>query len=525
MSLVRSAITVGFLTLISRILGYVRDIFIAAWLGAGPVADAFFVAFRLPNFFRRLFAEGAFSAAFVPMFAGKLAVDGKASAKEFADKVLTLLLLILLLFTALMEMMMPLVMLGIAPGFAQFPEKFELSVMLARITMPYLLFISLVSLFGGILNSVGRFAAAAASPILLNFCMVAAIAGFSQVTATPAHALSWGVMMAGIIQVIAIIVSCRRAGFMPRLSWPIYDKEVNKMLRNMLPGILAIGVVQINLWVDTIIATFLQEGAVSYLYYADRLSQLPLALIGTAIGTVLLPTLSKHLREGKRAEALLLQNRALEIGLLLTLPCAAALLAIAAPIISVLFERGLFTSYETENTALTLMALGAGLPAFVLLKILTPPFLAEQDTKTPVLIAIGALLLNILLNLLFMPLIAHAAGIALATSLSSWMNVMGLSWVARKRGLLKLDDQLCQRFPRMLVALLIMIGVLYVLKYSLIGALQSTHVTHKIMALAVLVGLGGGSYIGSAWLLRIFSWKECISALKRKPVSLTSKEP
>ena len=332
MAFFRSIATIGAFTMASRVLGFARDMAIAAFLGAGPVADAFFVAFKLPNFFRRLFAEGAFNAAFVPMFAGLIATHGRAAARAFAEDALAVLLGVLLAFTVAAELAMPWVMLFLAPGFADEPEKFQLVVDFTRTTFPYLLFISLVSLQGGVLNSLDRFAAVAATPILLNLCMIAGLLTLVRLLPTAGHALSWSVAAAGVAQFLWLAFACRRAGIALSLPRPRLSPQIVRLLRVMLPAALGSGVVQVNLMIDVVLASLLPTGAVSYLYYADRIYELPLAVIGIAIGTALLPLLSRQIRGGDDEQARATLNRALEAALLLTLPAAAALAAIAQPI-------------------------------------------------------------------------------------------------------------------------------------------------------------------------------------------------
>ena len=371
----RSVATVGSYTLLSRIMGFVRDILTAALLGAGPVADAFFVAQRLPNLFRSLFAEGAFSAAFVPLFAGTVAQHGREAARAFAEDALAVLLAALLGFVLLGEIFMPWVMKVIAPGFAGDPAKFALAVALARITFPYLLFIALVALQGGVLNSVDRFAAAAATPILLNLFLIAALLLIRHFAWHDGRALAWAVTAAGLAQFLWLMFSCARAGLALRLPRPRLTPEVRRTLAIMGPAAIGAGVTQINLLISTALASFLPGGSVSYLYYADRLNQLPLGVVGIAVGTAILPPLSRQLRLGDRAGAVATQNRGLELALLLTLPAAVALAVLAQPIFAVLFQRGAFSPADTAATAAALAAYAAGLPAFVLVKVLAPAFL------------------------------------------------------------------------------------------------------------------------------------------------------
>ncbi|MBT5047007.1 MAG: murein biosynthesis integral membrane protein MurJ [Rhodospirillaceae bacterium] len=496
MALLRSIATVGGYTMASRILGFARDILIAALLGAGPVADAFFVAFKLPNFFRRLFAEGAFNAAFVPLFSGRLATEGQEAARAFAVTVLSVMVVFLYLFVTVLQIAMPLLMYGFAPGFADDPVKFDLAIELTRITFPYLLFISLVSLLGGILNSLGRFAAAAATPIILNIVLIAALVGATPYLPTPGHALAWGVAVAGMAQFVWLAIACHRAGMTLALPRPRLTPGVRRLLRLMLPGAVGAGVVQINLLIDIVIASLLPTGAVSFLYYADRVNQLPLGVVGIAIGTALLPLLSRQLREGSADAARDSMNRGIEFALLLTIPGASALLVIAEPIITVLFQRGAFDGAISTATAQALMAYAVGLPAYVLIKVLGPGFFAREDTKTPVKIAIICVAVNVVLNLTLIHWLAHV-GIALATALSAWLNAVLLIWTLRRRGHHALDARVRSRTLRILVASAGMAAVLWFMMFWG-GDLFTGAAPVRIAALAVLIGVGLLVYAGLA---------------------------
>ena len=474
--------------MLSRVLGLARDILIAAILGAGPVADAFFVAFRLPNFFRRLFAEGAFNPAFVPLFARSLAEGGQAAARRFAGEVMSVFVAMLFLFVTAVQIAMPWVMYGFAPGFASDPYRFGLAVTLTQITFPYLLFVSLVAQLGGVLNALDRFAAAAAAPVVLNLCLIAAVLGLSPLVETPGHALAWGVAAAGAAQFAWLVVACRRAGFSPRLPFPRLTPGVRKLLRLMLPGVLAAGVTQVNLLVDVVIASLLPRGSVSYLYYADRVNQLPLGVVGVAIGTALLPLMSRQLRAGKDGAAADAMNRALEFGLLFTLPAAAALLVMPAPVVATLFERGAFDGSETAATAAALAAYATGLPAYVLIKVLGPGFFAREDTATPMKVAMFCVGVNLCLNLLLMGPLQHV-GIALATAVSAWTNSALLAWLLARRGHLAIDARLRRAAPRILAASAGMALVLWAARTAL-GETEGA----RPIELAGLVTLGLASF-------------------------------
>jgi len=498
MALMRSIATVGGYTLISRILGFIRDILIAAFLGAGPVADAFFVAFKLPNFFRRIFAEGAFNAAFVPLFARHMAEGSRDQATAFAEEVLALLVISLVFFVTALQIAMPWVMIILAPGFVSDPERLNLAVAMAQVTFPYLLFISIVSQLGGVLNALGRFASVAAAPIILNICLIFALLAFSSTSESSGQALAWGVTVAGIGQFLWLIIACYREGFRPRLLFPRLTDQVKRFLVLMLPGVIGAGVVQINLLLDVVIASFLPHGSISFLYFADRVCQLPLGIVGVAIGTALLPLLARQIRENNPVAALYNLNRGIEYALLLTLPAAASLMLIPTTIVSTLFERGEFSQVETIATAKALIAYAAGLPAYVLIKTLGPGFFAREDTVTPVKIAAFCVALNLSLNLLLMGPFLHV-GIAIATAIAAWVNALLLLFILSRRGHFEVDARLKKVVPRVFLAVGLMI---LVVEISVLGTapLAASNDWWQWVALAVIVGIGGFVFFGGAIL-------------------------
>jgi putative peptidoglycan lipid II flippase len=514
MALGRWVATVGGYTMGSRVLGFTRDILIASTLGAGPIADAFFIAFKLPNFLRRLFAEGAFNAAFVPLFAGTLERDGREAAKSFAEDILTVLLWILLIVVVVAQIVMPWLMYVLAPGFAEDPDKFDLTVQLTRLTFPYILFISLVSLLGGVLNSLYKFAAVAATPILLNLCLIASLLGLSEWTETPGHAIAIGVTIGGILQFVWLVVAASRAGMSLRLRWPRLTPGVKRLLIIAAPAALGAGVAQVNLVVDVIIASLLPPGSVSFLYYADRVNQLPLGVVGVAVGTALLPLLSRQVRAGEAAEARQSLNRAIEMALLLALPAAVALIVVSGPVIIVLFERGAFGAAESAAATGALIAYAGGLPAFVLIKVLAPGYFARQDTKTPVRIAILCLVVNVVLNLILMGPLAHV-GIALATTIAGWLNVALLAVGLARRGFFAPDDRLRRRVPRMIVACVGMAAALWGANEGL-AALFADDTGLRIAGLVALVVVGLASYAVLARLTGVFTFAEARGLFRRR---------
>lgn len=460
MSLTRAIATVGSLTLMSRVAGFARDILTAALLGAGPVADAFFVALKLPNFFRRLFAEGAFSVAFVPLFSAELQSRGRAAACTFAEEALAVMLLVLLPFTLTMIAAMPWLMVVLAPGFMDNPPQFALAVDLARTTFPYLMLVSLVALLGGVLNALDRFGPFAAAPVAFNLTIIAGLLLARPLGLDPGPTMAAAVTVSGVVQLAWMAWACRRNGVVLRLVRPRLSPRVRRLFGLMTPGAIGAGVMQINLFVDIILASLLPSGAVSFLYYADRLNQLPLGVIGIAIGTALLPVLSRQVEAGNSVAVRHYLSRGLEFSLLLGLPAATALVVIAQPIIQVLFERGAFGPAETAATAATLAAYAVGIPAYVITKVLSAAFFARQDTAGPVKVAVVVTAANAALALVLIRWLDQV-GIALATGLTAWLNVALLAWGLARRGHLDFDARLRQRTPRIALASLGLGATLY----------------------------------------------------------------
>lgn len=446
--LLMSFLTVGGLTMASRIFGFVRDVMIAAFLGAGPVAEAFFVAFRLPNMFRRFFAEGAFNMAFVPMFAKKVEGDGETTARAFGREAQAVLLAALVALTVVAEIAMPLLVKALASGFDQ--QTFDLAVMLSRVGFPYILFISLTALYSGVLNSFGRFAAAAAAPTLLNIAMIAAMLLGWYWGWHMGLTLVWSSLAAGVAQLGVVLWAAQRIGMAFGLRRPRLTPEVRRLVRLGIPAMLAGGVVQINLVVGTQVASYF-DGAVAWLTYADRLYQLPLGVVGVAIGVVLLPELSRRIRaedhEGTRDSL----NRATEFTLILTIPAAIALIVIPELICRILYERGAFDALDTRNTALALAIYAIGLPAFVMQKVLQPAFFAREDTMTPLRFAALSMIVNLGVAVGLAPVIGFASA-ALGTTLAGWVNFALLGRGVRRLGGHDPDRKLKHRLPRILIA-------------------------------------------------------------------------
>jgi putative peptidoglycan lipid II flippase len=520
MSLLASAAKVGGLTLVSRVLGFIRDQLIAFTLGTGLVAEAFFVAQRLPNLFRALFAEGAFNNAFVPQFARKVEGEGKALAFGFARDMLSVLFAWMIVFCALAMIFMPWLMPVLAPGFTDTPEKLSLATELTRICFPYLGLMSLTALFGGILNSLNRFGAPAAAPILLNIVVIGATLlawwlGLGNTAAT-GRFLAWAVTLSGVAQLLLLLLAVRHAGAHVVPGAPRLTASVKRVLILSVPGLISGGITQINLLIATMLATGF-AGGVAFIYYADRLFQLPLGLIGVAIGVVLLPTLSRKLRTGDREGALLSQNRALELALFLTLPAALALMMIGRPILHTVFEHGAFTRSDSLNVAPVLAAFAAGLPAFTLTKIFQPGFFAREDTRTPMYFAIAAVVINVLGSLLLSQAFAHV-GIAMATSLAAWANAALLMLTAVQEGHFTWDARLRARLPRMLASLAVMAVIMFGLDVWLSSSyLERTGFDDRMLALLILMTAGAFSYFLAAQVTGAFRISDLKASLRRKP--------
>jgi putative peptidoglycan lipid II flippase len=517
MSLGRAIATVGSLTLLSRIVGFVRDIVLSAVLGSGPVADAFIVAFKLPNLFRRLFAEGAFSAAFVPLFARELQGEGREAALVFARQAHACLLMVLVPFTLLMMLAMPAVIWVMAPGLAGDRSIFDLAVTFGRITFPYLVFISLAALYGGLLNSIERFAEVAFTPVLLNIVMIGTVLGLTPLLPDAGYAASIGVALAGLLQWLWLLFSCWRDGLAMKLVRPRYTERVRQLVRLATPVAIGGGAQQVSTLLDVIWASILPAGSIAALYYADRIAQLPLGVIGIAIGTALLPLLARQLRSGSNEAAMANQNRAIEFGLLFSLPSMAALWLLAEPMVRVLFEHGRFGPEDTARSAGALAAYAVGLPAFMLVKALTPGFFAREDTKTPLYTAIASILVNIALNAWFVlgtPL--AQVGIALASSLSGWLNAVLLGAILMRRGHLVPDRRLNTRALRMAVATLGMGVVLWFALRELARPLGHSDFAGAL-ALFGLCAVGGAVYLALGAMLGVIRLPELRSLLRRQP--------
>jgi len=521
MAFYKAIATVGGFTLASRLMGFVREVLTAGFLGAGPVADAFFIALKLPNFFRRITAEGAFSVSFVPMFSKILVDEGADEARKFAEEAQSVMLAVLAPFTLLCMIAMPWVLYVVAPGVhcaatdtQCSPERFNLAVTFSRITFPYILMMSLTALLGGVLNSFGKFAAFASAPMFFNGVLITALLFGSRLFGS-GYALAWGLAAAGVAQFVWMIYNYKMIGYVLMPRRPVLTVRIRKLFNLMIPGALGAGAAQINLFVDMILASLLPVGSISFLYYADRLYQLPLGVIGVAIGTALLPMLSKALKAEDRNEVVKLIGISFEAGLMLSLPAAIGLTVIAGTIMSVLFEHGKFSHTDSVQSSHALIAYAIGLPAYVLARVFSTAYFARQDTKTPVKFAVTCAIINTVLALAMITPLKHV-GIALATGITAWVNLFLLMRGLHKKKHLDLPLNSVKRSALIVLSGLIMAAVLWALNTYVLDATTGA-LWHKVLDLIGLLGAGGVSYFGSLFCFGVFT-RQSLKALfpKRK---------
>ncbi len=500
MNIIKSTGTFSIFVILSRILGYIRDFFIAIYLGSGPIADAFFVAFRIPNTFRRLFSEGSFNAAFVPSYSSEV-LSGKQKAKKFANTVFNLLLLGLLITTIVIEIFMPGFIKIIAPGFSEDDYKTNLSINLTRITFPFLFFISLASFFAAILNSHNKFAAAAGAPIILNILLIGCLLYADYLEDSLVYYLSYAVTIAGIIQFLFLLIIVKKY-FIPKIEFEFkIDSKVKLFFKKLLPSIFSSGVTQINILVGTIIASF-QASAVSYLYYADRIYQINLAVAGIAIGTIILPNLSRYIKSKNKIKIMNLQNKALELSLFLSLPASLALIFGAEEITSSLFGYGSFDQISVSNSAKALFYFSLGLPAFSFIKIFSSFLFARNDTSTPFKFSLISVLLNILISILFFNEVGFII-IPIATSISSWANGLMLMVLVIKKEYFKFNLNFWDKLFRIIVSNLLMILVFsYVLNNF--DYLFTYENAYKFLNIILLVLFSFFLYIAASMFTKAF---------------------
>ena len=510
--MLKGFLTVGGWTMLSRILGLVRDQLLAALMGAGPMQDAYQVAFRLPNLFRRLFGEGAFNSAFVPLFSGLLAKEGPDVARGFAREAFGVLVFWLLGLTILGEIFMPQVIRVIAPGFG---ANYALAVSLGRITFPYVLMICAAALVSGVLNGLERFGVAAAAYVLFNVVGIAAILWLTPHVASVAHAAAWGITLSGVVQLGVLLIAAKRAGMPLGIPRPRLTPRMRLLMRRMLPGLIGSGITQLNLGVDTIIGTLLPAGSVSLMYFADRVNQLPLGVLGAAAGTTLLPVLTRQVQAGQPSEAHRTQNSAIEYALILTIPATLALMVLSRPILATLFGYGAFTPRNVTMSAQSLTAYAFGLPFFVLIKVLAPGFFARGDMSTPVRVGMATLGINLCLNLALMRPLQHV-GPPLATSLASAINAIILAILLLRRGFLAPDRMMLSRLARMGLAALAMAGLLLLLDRGPFRSLPMHHGLLRIVELGMMIAAGMASYALFLQLLGVLDLRALPAKLRAR---------
>lgn len=492
--MLKKILTVGGYTLLSRLTGFMRDIMLAAILGAGPTADAFFVAFRLPNHFRAIFAEGAFNAAFIPAYARIRTQEGERAADEFGGRIFTLLFASQVVLLALALLFTPQVIDVLAPGFSGEPHQFALAVSLTRITFPYLLMITLATLWGGILNALHRFAVPAAAPILLNLTMLATLACVAFFPSA-GYAAAWAVLISGILQAALVGGDTFYAGAMTFFRAPRLDSDVRRFFKALIPATVGSAGTQLALFADTIIASFLSAGAISALYYADRIDQLPIGVIGIAVGTVLVPEMTHRLAAGDEAGARSAQNRAIEFALVLAIPCVVGFLVVPGLIMRALFMRGAFTATDAHAAAMTLMAYTIGLVPFVLIRSVVAPFYARGDTATPVKAALIGTAINIVFKVALMVPLAQV-GLALATSIGAWINFILVLIFAHRARIIAADGELKVSLAKLAAAGAALAFVLLLADPLVTRLLSSWSRFRSESELAVLALLGGLVYGG-----------------------------
>ncbi|MGB9154502.1 MAG: murein biosynthesis integral membrane protein MurJ [Alphaproteobacteria bacterium] len=517
MSFARSLFTVSSLTIVSRVGGFVRDSLTAIFLGAGPVADAFFVAQRLPNLFRSLFAEGAFSAAFVPLYTTEQKRHGDEAAQHFAGQALMLLLAALIPFSILVMMFMPQVMFLIARGYEPGSEKYNLAVTFSTITFPYLALISVTALQTGVLNARGKFGPGAAAPIAFNIVLIIGLFAARFFGWEVGHTLAWSVTISGVVQCAWLAISCWRARVSIPLLRPHVTEATRHLFRRIGPGAIGAGAAQINLLVSTNLASSLPTGAISYLFYADRLNQLPLGIVGIAVATTLLPLLSRHIEAGEEDKVRHYSSRAIEFCLVLGLPSMIGLALAAQPIIQTLFQHGAFTHDNTVGTVQALCAYSLGIPGFLLVKVFAAGFFARHDTKTPVRIAIVAMIVNVICSVLLLhPL--QFVGIALANSIAVSVNAALLCRALRRKKVPIGDEKMPRRIWKIIVCAVIMALVTAFLTEFAWDAISFTGLAQEVVCLVALIGLSGLSYAVALHITGAMRWHDVLAILRKKPV-------
>ena len=521
MSLFKSIATFGGFTFISRITGFIRDMLLANFLGAGTLSDAFFVSFKLPNLFRSLFAEGAFTSAFVPLFSQKLVEEGKKKSLFFASKAISVLIFFLLLFVIVFEIFMPYIVHILAPGFVEDAGKIELATTLCKITFPFLLLVSIVSFQAGILNSFERFAAPASAPIILNLTMILSAFIFVPFTPTPAHGFAIGITVAGFLEILWLqfFLSKQNVKLSPyyKIGKILKDNEIKILFKRIAPGVVGSGIYQINMVVDTILVSMVGTGAISWLYYANRLQQLPLGVVGAAISVALLPILSKQLKSNS-IESKATQDKAVEYAALLSFPAAILMMVLAYPVINILFEHGHFSSQDTQMTTYALIAYSIGLPCYVLVKALMPNFFARGDTLTPVKFSAVVFVAHLIFSLILMQFFGHV-GIAIATTLSAFVSVAQYVYGLHKRNYWQFSKTLLCKIVKISVASIVMGVVVFVMNYvinSYLGNWLSFNALIKLFILGLIGIFGLATFLFLVTIMKVINISQLLNLLKKK---------
>jgi len=513
-SLFRSFFTVSFYTFLSRVLGFIRDILIARYLGSTVIADAFFVAFRIPNFFRRVLAEGAYSAALIPVFSGVvLNPKDEREASDFVENTTSMLLFATVVLTIIFFFGMPYIIQVLAPGFTDNKEAYELAVHFGKIIFPYIIFISLAAHFASINNVHERFAAGAFAPAILNISFILSLFFLTPFVTTAGHALSYGVLIGGVLQFLYLYRAVLNF-YRPRIILPVLNEKLKKFFKLFLPGVVGSGVIQLNIVIGTIIASFLPVGAISHIYYADRLNQLPLAIFGIALGIVLLPSLSKAIKQSDQETTNNIQNRSIEFSLLISLPSAIGLFILAEPIIQILFERGAFVAEDTFYTAKVLSYFALGLPAYIIIKVLVSCFFAREDTKTPLYISIVSVITNVVLSLLLIGSMREM-GIAVATAISAWVNALLLHLFLAIRNHMKFDDLLVRNSIKILLSSFLLFLGIYVLNRLFFTHISGNSVILNSALLLLMIFLAIIIYFGLVIVLKVLSVNQLREYLKK----------
>ncbi len=511
--LFKNTIVVGFITLISRVSGLFRDLFMAQYLGAGKLADCFLVAFKIPNLFRSIFAEGAFNSAFVPIFSGILYEDNKNKAKVFCKNLFAFLFYILLIFTLLAEICMPFIIDIFAPGFKASGDKFDLAISLARITFPFLFSIAITSFFGSILNTLGIFKPYASTPIILNLCMIFALIGFSSNMPTASHAASWGVAISGVIQLIFLWKVAKRHGFGVISFKPKFSYEIGVFFKKIFPGILGAGIYHLNVMIGSIFASK-TNGAVSWIYYADRLNQLPLGVIGIALATVLLPSLSREVKKKNWDKTKALFNNSMKFASLLVIPAAFGMIALSYPLIQIFFERGEFNPSDTFATSGILKILCLSLPALVYTKLFADVFYAHNDTKTPMIVAGISMFLNFILTT-YLNQVYGYKGIVISITISNWINCILLYYISYLKKFMVMYKSILKNIFRITIVSIFMAFIVRFASFGLMAEISVYSFGLKFLALILLMGIGGIFYFIAILMMNIITLNQIKKMLKK----------